>query len=317
MTRTFIFIILLRALSALIITNSHYNNIYPLEIIANGGLLGDVLFFAISGFCLTPPRQKFVQWYRRRIIRIYCPVWIITTFYLLCDAYSVSTWGDIVKLFCFPTYYHFVGSIILLYIPFYFICAHGLSAKKYMAISCSLFALQLILYFTVYDKSYYHIDNVREPMIWFLFLQSMLLGAYFREQDYVGSKKYNGMILFLLICFIILYFISKLLFVKYSHISVYQLINQMILWIVLYFIFRIFMPFENSFKNMSPRLLAIARFLADHTLEIYLVQYVIIVKLNYGPFPINWLIVSSAIIVSAMILRYISQFILRRFTPNA
>lgn len=180
-----------------------------------------------------------------------------------------------------------------------------------------MFALQLILYFTVYDKSYYHIDNVREPMIWFLFLQSMLLGAYFREQDYVKSKKYNGAIFFLLICFVILYFISKLLFVKYPHISGYQLMNQMILWIVLYFIFRIFMSFEDSFKNMSPRLLAIAKFLADHTLEIYLVQYVIIVKLNYGPFPINWLIVSFAIIVSAMVLRYVSQLILRRFTPNA
>lgn len=58
MTQTFIFIIVLRALSALIITNSHYNNIYPLEIIANGGLLGDVLFFAISGFAFPSPDKN-------------------------------------------------------------------------------------------------------------------------------------------------------------------------------------------------------------------------------------------------------------------
>lgn len=46
------YITVLRALAAMLITNAHYNNVYPIEIIANGGLLGDVIFFAVSGFCL-------------------------------------------------------------------------------------------------------------------------------------------------------------------------------------------------------------------------------------------------------------------------
>ena len=41
----FYFITLLRALATIIITNAHYTGIYPSDIIANGGLLGDVLFF--------------------------------------------------------------------------------------------------------------------------------------------------------------------------------------------------------------------------------------------------------------------------------
>ena len=49
----FVFIVVLRALSAMIITNAHYTHVYPMEIFANGGLLGDVLFFSISGFCLA------------------------------------------------------------------------------------------------------------------------------------------------------------------------------------------------------------------------------------------------------------------------
>ncbi len=46
------FIVYLRALAACLITNCHYEVIYPLKIFANGGLLGDVLFFAVSGLTL-------------------------------------------------------------------------------------------------------------------------------------------------------------------------------------------------------------------------------------------------------------------------
>lgn len=41
----------------------------------------------------------------------------------------------------------------------------------------------LLVYTFAYDKSYYHIDTVREPMIRFLFFESMLLGAWFRQKD--------------------------------------------------------------------------------------------------------------------------------------
>lgn len=54
MTKSFfLFIVMIRALAACIITNAHYRGVYPTDLIANGGLLGDVLFFAVSGFCLA------------------------------------------------------------------------------------------------------------------------------------------------------------------------------------------------------------------------------------------------------------------------
>ncbi len=43
------FITFLRALATCLITNSQYTGVYPTDIIANGGLLGDILFFAVSG----------------------------------------------------------------------------------------------------------------------------------------------------------------------------------------------------------------------------------------------------------------------------
>lgn len=43
------FINLLRVLAAICIPNSHFANAWPVSGIASGGMLADVLFFAISG----------------------------------------------------------------------------------------------------------------------------------------------------------------------------------------------------------------------------------------------------------------------------
>ena len=40
--------------------------------------------------------------------------------------------------------------------------------------------VHMLVYIFIYDKSFYHIDTVREPMIRFLFFEAMLIGAYFK-----------------------------------------------------------------------------------------------------------------------------------------
>lgn len=183
----FFFITLLRAFAAIIITNAHYTGIYPSDLIANGGLLGDVIFFSVSGFCLASPRFSFGRWYAKRLWRIYAVVWVITIVYVLLGAYEVNSLIDAIKWFMHPTKYHFVASITLLYMPLYFVAKYlKLTRKNYVFLSIGLFAVQLLVYFMVYDSSYYHIDTVREPMIEFLFFQSMVLGLFFREECTMG-----------------------------------------------------------------------------------------------------------------------------------
>ena len=65
------FATVLRALAAMLITNSHYTGVYPTDFIANGGLLGNVIFFAVSDFCRCNPKHRFPLWYGKRIVRIY------------------------------------------------------------------------------------------------------------------------------------------------------------------------------------------------------------------------------------------------------
>ncbi len=298
----------LRFLAACLITNSHYTGIYPTDLIANGGLLGDVLFFAVSGYCLANVKydfslKGFLQWYGKRIWRIYPAVLIMTAIYMLLGYYSLKE-HNVAWWYIYPTYYHFVASIIILYIPFFIIMKVEGLKKNILWVMMAIMALWLGIYFVLYDKSYYHIDMVREPMIRFLFMESLLLGAWFRQNDLSLRNHFKIWYMFIAsICFI-LYFVSKLVFAHKSYLASYQFINQMIIFILLYFVFRTFVGIDNYLEKIPKRCCAIINFISMITLEVYVVQYVMIgVFRNFGiKFPINWLALTSSIFVSAFLL---------------
>lgn len=254
-TKKYIFFItVLRALAACFITNAHYTGIYPNDIIANGGLIGDVLFFAVSGYCLYNIKYElslkgFGLWYGKRIWRIYPPVLIMTAVFMMLGAYKLADHG-LMWWYFYPTYYHFVASIIVLYIPFFFIMKIEKLKKNIVYIMLFIAIIWLIIYIFVYDKSYYHIDTVREPMIRFLFMESMLLGAYFRNNDSKIRNKFSIWFpLLSIICFLV-YFASKLLFSKKAELSVAQGLNQIAIFLLLYFVFRTFCSLDDKLENM-------------------------------------------------------------------
>lgn len=319
----FYFITMLRAFAAIIITNSHYTGIYPSDIIANGGLLGDVIFFSVSGFCLANPQMSFGKWYKKRLWRIYAVVWIITIVYVLFGAYEVNSITDGLKWFVHPTKYHFVASITLLYIPLYFVARYiKLNRTNYILICASLLIVQMIIYLTIYDISYYHIDKVREPMIEFLFFQSMLLGLFFRQECENGTldlkksdSNWQEYILWTLMVLILgFYFLSKMVFVRRTSLAEFQIINQIILYAALFCLFRRTYTIENKLKSISKtKLWKLVEFLSDHTLEIYCVQYVLIdlVKGWNLIFPMNWLVLTTFILLAASALKYVSQKLIK------
>lgn len=312
----FLFIVLIRALAAIVITNSHYTGVYPTDLIANGGLLGDVLFFAVSGYCLANTKGGFGKWYLKRFIRVYIPAWVMTIIYLVLGAYVVTGWQDVVDFFVWPTHWHFVASIILLYVPLFFVSKHiEMNSRNYRRIAGILMLVQLIIYMSVYDKSYYHIDKVREPMIEFLFFQAMLLGLHFRWKS-TYSECVKRLTYFRIgggILLMVIYFASKMVFVKMPELSEYQILNQIVLLALLYVLFDLFRQLEPKLKGAEQsKLWKGVEFIANRTLEIYLVQYVILDYCKIGPFPLNWLLLTTTILISAIILRWISQQIITR-----
>ena len=63
----------LKFFAALMITNSHFGELYgKYSIFATGGAIGDALFFFCSGIALSLSHfDRFDNWYKRRFFRVY------------------------------------------------------------------------------------------------------------------------------------------------------------------------------------------------------------------------------------------------------
>lgn len=304
------FITVLRALAACIITNSHYVGVYPTDLIANGGLFGDVIFFAVSGFCLTNVKNSFLKWYGKRLVRVFPSVLIITAIYAALKIHTLEiTPMGIINSFLYPTNYHFVASIIVLYIPFYAVMKIQKLRENIPAVAGITALIWLFIYIFVYDKSYYHIDTVREPMIRFLFFFAMLLGAYFKDNKdkYLNKKSVISWIL--LPVLFVAYFASKLIFSRVESIASLQIVNQFVLFALLTVTFRCFMSIDSWLEKLPKWIKSVTTFISGITLEIYLVQIGIIDDLNILPFPLNWLLITGVIVLLAFVLNKVAVLI--------
>ncbi len=313
------FITVLRAIATLFITNSHFTHVYPISIFASGGMLGDVIFFAVSGFCLYNIKEKnFFKWFLKRISRIYPAVIIITAVYMLIGFYEVpGTFGEWVRRFIYPTYYHFIGSIILLYIPFYFAARYF--KKNWNLLMVGLLALYVILYLFVFDSSFYHIDVVElRPEGWqgiffparFMFFGAMLMGGYFRENldKFRNQKHWYDWVIMVILLFG--YFGSKVAFSRIPSLSRLQILNQAVLFALVYFILRCFAGIDQTLENLPKNIQTGIRYLAAITLELYIVQVQIIVHINDAfPFPANWYVIVATIFATTSLLHLVVSWV--------
>lgn len=306
------FITVLRALAACLITNSHYTGIYPTDLIANGGLLGDIIFFAVSGYCLYSVKGNFFKWYGKRLLRIYPIVILITAIYMLLGQYSLET-NSFFWWFIYPTNYHFLSSIVALYIPYYAVMKIKQTRENIPLVMMVVLMVYIVVYVFIYDKSYYHIDTVREPMIWFLYFESMLLGVYFKTNDQKFRNKPNFIIGVIgTIILFVGYFVSKLFFSRNPSISYLQILNQLIIFALLFCVFRLFASIDSKLENMPKPIKKVAEFLAKITLEIYVVQIVLILLIRpHLSFPINWLAITASILIAAYALHLLNNLIFK------
>ncbi len=306
------FVTVLRALAAMIITNAHYVGVYPTDLIANGGLLGDVIFFAVSGFCLANPKLGFFRWYGKRISRIYPQVWLVTLLYALIGIFSFAESG-VFGLLVYPTNYHFVASIMVLYIPFYFVSKYLLKretdGRRWLWILFAVvLAAQLAVYIFAVDKTVYTVDTVRKPFIRFLFAVAMLIGVYFRMYLPKYRNKNRVINWIVLVCLLPVYFVSKIAFSKYAAFSNFQILNQYILLLLLWFVFRCFAGIDGRLEHLPQWVKKIIGFISEITLEIYIVQIGIIPFFaKLVPFPLNWIVLTSVIVGGAFLLHFVTK----------
>ncbi len=303
------FINYLRTVATILITNSHYSNIWPIADLAAGGLLGNILFFATSGFCLFSVKENFGKWYLKRFLRVYPVMVLFTMLTILGGEYTLQSGTDVARLFLFPTNYIFLVWLMLCYVVFYVVAWLSKKYDKTMYITLAVvLAAWLFTYFIFTDKSVYHIDDVSKPFILFLYFSSMLIGALFKKYfDKFNKTKIANIVL--LVVSLIVYFGSKIAFSKIQSIVFWQILNQLFILVVLYFMFAVFSGLEDWLKKMPNWLNKAVKFVAGITLHIYIVQFVVIRRLQNMVFPINFLAATVAILALACAVYYAEYFI--------
>lgn len=167
------------------------------------------------------------------------------------------------------------------------------------------------IYLLLYDKSYYHIDVVEEGMVRFLFLASMLLGVYFRK--YSENEKKGFLQYILVLGLFLMYLISKVAFSKINTISVFQILNVVLVYALLYAIFKVAKANEVVIMNAGKRIKSFSNFIGSMTLEIYLTQYIIYYicgdRMN---FPVNLIVVTAGIVILSCLVHYLDKLLFER-----
>ncbi|MBE5958656.1 MAG: acyltransferase [Lachnospiraceae bacterium] len=310
----FQFIIWLRAIAAMLITNSHYADIWPISKMAFGGHIGNCIFFFVSGFCLYDIKEIFPKWYVKRIIRIYPALWIAATVSLVWGQNSADSITAYVHCYLYPTWYHFIASIMVLYCLLYlFLYIHKkwkIDLKCFMGIVLFVF---LIIYASKFNHNLFHIESIDEKWVWFQFMEAMLVGAVFRD----NYDKISGSISFFEVINVVgafvVYVVLKVVIPGHKVLWILQILLPFsLLWLIV-FMGIIFIKLEKIeyFKNMNDNINRIIVFISSISLEIYLCQYVVIAHNKLG-FPISFLVVTGEIILYAWIVHLISTFVQKR-----
>lgn len=325
-------IAILRCLATALITNTHFNNVWPSESLAVGGLLGDVLFFMISGYCLINSKSSnFFSWYLKRILRIYPAILLMTCFNLVVGYFTMEG-KSLFSALIYPTFYDFVGAIMLLYIPFYFyrklisLKTSGEGISKEVTARCdsflnnksligfiAVFVIYMVAYLLIVDKSEYRMNAVTHPITLFLYFTAMVAGAALKRIDFLNKR--NNKWLWVLACVISSIGYALLITYVRSHewTFEYQIVVNIVLIIAAVLVFKAVFLFEEDFKRIlypngdtdTWQSKCIWK-LSELTLDIYVVQHVIINYLQDIVFPLNLMLIVPAIIVAALLVNYLT-----------
>lgn len=304
------FIQIIKFIATLLITNSHYDLIYPISQIATGGSIGNSLFFFVSGYCLYNNNIKndFLTWIKKRIIRIYPTVIIGTCICLLLTNEKIKSISKFIATFIYPTKFWFITAMIAFYFVYYFIMNSRLK-NHLIKVLIFLSVLYMINYILFVDINEFSIEGPGY-FKWIFYFQIMILGTYLKQNH--PSKGKNRYTFLALIISLIIYFGFKFLMLKSMLILNLQFILHIITFFIVYLIFKLLFNMESIIKERKNTIwYKIVNFFANITLEIYVVQMPIIDIFAKLIFPLNFLVTTLLIIILSILVNKVSLQIQR------
>ena len=273
----------LRVLAIILIANSHLENLYPFRPLAADGLIGNSLFFMLSGLGLSlslgKHEQPFADWYRRRLRRIYPALWVTVFFgcFLIQGGWRDWTFRELMANFLWPTQFTFVGQIVLFY-PVFFLIKSARSRRLEYAVMLGV----LVIYLTAASFAY----NLH-VLSWLFYLQMMLLGGLWSgrlsKMEQSGSRHLPLLGLTMLI-----YVVVKLGMVT-GRIPTNVVVLHALTVAIVFSLLALTTTSTVQSWSRRPRLAPVLGLIAGMTFEIYLVHGFVhenpfVAKL---PFPVN------------------------------
>ena len=300
------FIELLRALAVLLITNSHFDGVYPWDI-SWGGCSGVAIFFLISGFLLVKgcSEYNFFPWWKKKVMRLYIPLTLVNVVTILIGFRTAS-----ISLFVFPIGINlwYVPAISIFYIFYYFIIRKFRSDIYKIVTIFFIIVIYAINYVMQYRNEFFV-----EPELTFRLLYgftAMLIGSLIydhRNSNTFKTKRIMWLILGIGSCG---GFLFVKLFINYGFLIFIkiQFITQVFGVAFALFMLLAGIGYENDIRKLMKTWIGkILRKVSTYSLDIYLVQFVIIYYLKNIIFPINFILITVLIFLSAMILHSLSN----------
>ena len=107
---------LLRIIAILLVLNSHSDSLYPenLAKLAAGGIIGDTLFFVLSGYLY--PQKIDLKKFGQKLLRIYPSVWLVTILEVIFQHRFDGTFLGALKIFIWPTNWWFLAALLIYWV---------------------------------------------------------------------------------------------------------------------------------------------------------------------------------------------------------
>lgn len=300
----------IKFLATILITNSHYDHIYPISALGTGGAIGDALFFLVSGYCLVKNNMDdFFKWYKKRILRIYPSVIIVSFSLWIYLRYNIS-FSSIINNFIYPTGFWFVSAIMIFYIIYYFIAKTN-NLNIFIIVGVLILIPYFYIYFTQLNISEWIIEQPTK-FKWLFYFEIMLLGGYLKlNKDKI--KFSTRMDSFILIILLIIYFVDKFLMNSNVLFMKLQFTTQILTFLIVYYIFKASHALSiKNIINTDNYFKKVIVFLSNLTLEIYLVQDYIILYVQRIIFPLNFIEGTFLIILSGFLVNMLSKFFIKK-----
>lgn len=310
---------LLRFFAVIFVVNSHLDSFYPDEFsyLATGGGVGNSLFFFASGYGLYFGLNKLqhmnvMEWTLKRCERIYIPYWgalllLLPIAVITGDLDVHNVLGNFSNLYYPHQVYWFLRAIIVFYLIIYFTFSIGKHVSNVKVILASIFILVCIYMFSyvfLIDRSIFSIESL--PFRLSFYLLCMYLGMFCAS----FIKRVNVSAVFSLLglfAAFAIYGISKYLMLKGEAYD-FQFMQHVATLMICVFIYTcshsVYIAKLYSIKYLR----VCIEFIANHSLEIYLVHLPIVFLIRYLD------VAGSRLIPAVIVVSLIGAYVLKKFS---